>query len=461
MLITHAHLITWTEPNDLLDDQALYIADGKIVAIGMSQALEARYPDEERLDARGQYVMPGLINSHGHYYSAFLRGLAIPGWPMPYDLHSVLRRLFWPFDKALREEDIRYSALIYLVDAIKHGMTTQFDHQASPNCIDGCLDLIADAVDEAGVRAVLCYEVSDRDGPERARAGIAENARFVSRCTAEPVAGGRVQANLGIHACMSVTEDTLAACRAAVPQGTGFHIHVGESEWDQYMSLHLTGQRSVDRLCAHGMLGDKTIAAHAVHLDAHEVHLLADTHTWISHQPRSNMHMAGIAEIESYNRAGARTCIGNDGMSQSLWKDWQTACLAQKVKLRDPRRMPGHALIHMAVYNGGALATRYFGLPVGLITPGAAADLIFVDYKPWTPVTPDNLPDHIMGFQETMITTTIVAGRVLMRNRQLLSLDEERIMARGREIAPALWKRYEALVPPLSEHAPWLSEWTF
>jgi putative selenium metabolism protein SsnA len=461
MLITNARLITWSEPNQILDDHALYISDGKIVELGLTSKLIKRYPDEELLDARGQFVMPGLINAHGHYYSAFLRGISVPGWPWPNDLHSALRRLFWPFDKAMREEDVRYSALVYLVDAIKHGMTTQFDHHSSPNFIDGCLDVIAGAVDQSGTRAVLCFETTDRDGKERAQAGITENVRFIRRCQNEDVAGGRVKANFGIHACMTVTEDTLAACREATPEGTGFHVHVGESSWDQYLSLHLTGTRSVDRLHKHGMLGERTIAAHAVHLDAREVHLLSQTGTWVSHQPRSNMHEAGIAEVESFNRAGARTCIGNDGMSQTMWKEWQTAYLAQKVKMLDPWRMPSYMVIEMAVYNAARLASLYYGMPIGMIKPGAAADLIFVDYHPWTPLTIDNLPDHMMEFQETMITTTIVDGKVLMLDRQLLTLDEEAITARAREIAPSLWKRYEELVPPLSEYEPWDSNWTY
>lgn len=449
MLITDARIITWGTPNRILDDHALVIADGTIADVGPTRELAERYPNEERLAARGQYVMPGNINTHGHCYSALVRGMVVPG-EQPFSLPTILQKLWWPFDKALTEEDVRYSALVTAIDAIKHGTTTMFDHHSSPNFIDGALDVIADAVDAAGVRAVLCFEVTDRDGEERARAGIEENARFIRRCRGSTIGDGRIAANFGMHAPMTISEDTLARVREAAPPEAGFHVHVGEHEYDEYRSLAMAGTRSVDRLHRHGLLNDRTIAAHAIHLDAREVELLAQTATWVSHQPRNNMNAAdGIADVESYLRAGVRVCIGNDGLSYTMWKEWEFAYMAQKIKHRDARRMPGDLLVQMGAYNNAALASAYFPLgPLGRIEQGALADLIFVDYHPTTPLTAENLPWHIVfGFNESMVTTTIVNGTVLMRDRVLLTLDEEAITARSRELAPALWERYERLVP--------------
>ena len=199
MLITNAQLITWTRPNQILEDHAVLISGNLIKEIGPSAELAARYPDETQLDAGGQYVMPGNINAHGHYYSAFAVGMSIPG-EAPITLPTILQKLWWPFDKALGEQEVRYSVLIGAIDAIKHGTTTLFDHHSSPNCINGVLDVIAEVIDEAGIRSVLCFEVTDRDGPERSQAGIAENARFISRCSLEQVAGGRVAAEFW-HPC--------------------------------------------------------------------------------------------------------------------------------------------------------------------------------------------------------------------------------------------------------------------
>jgi len=302
MLIINGKLITWDEPNRVLDGQALNIVDGKIARIGPQQNMLSSYPDTEVLDADGQYVMPGNICAHTHFYGAFARGLAIPG-PAPKDFPEILQKLWWPLDRSLRTEDVRASAQVMLVDAVKHGTTTLIDHHASPNAIEGSLDVIAEAVDNSGLRAVLCYEVTDRDGEAKAVAGIEENMRFIERTRQETVADGRVAATFGLHASLTLSEKTLERCRQAAPDDVGFHIHVAEHEADEYDSLAKSGKRVVDRLLSHQILGSQTIIAHAVHVDAREVELLAETNTWVTHQPRSNMNNGvGMAEGESILR---------------------------------------------------------------------------------------------------------------------------------------------------------------
>jgi putative selenium metabolism protein SsnA len=451
MLITHANLITWEEPSRILDDHALFIEDGLITAIGPSGEMERVYPAAERLDARGQYVLPGSICAHTHFYGAFSRGMNIPG-AAPKDFPEILSKLWWPLDKALTLEDVRYSALVCLIDAIRHGTTTLIDHHASPHAIDGSLDVIAEAVEQAGLRAVLCYEVTDRNGEAGAKAGIAENIRFLKKLTANrdqrPAIHNQqstIRATFGLHASLTLSDATLEACRAAAPEGTGFHIHAAESDADQWDSLSKSGLRVVDRLQKHGILGPRSILAHAVHVDAKEIEILADSETWVTHQPRSNMNNAvGVAPVESMLRAGVKVCLGNDGFSNAMWEEWKAAYLVHKLWHRDPRRMSGLDVVRMAVYNNAALATVLFPeTRVGILRPGAAADLIFVDYQPPTPLSPGNLPWHILfGFHESMVTTTLVAGKVLMRDRQLLTLDEKGIAARAREIAAQVWRRY-------------------
>jgi cytosine/adenosine deaminase-related metal-dependent hydrolase len=224
---------------------------------------------------------------------------------------------------------------------------------------------------------------------------------------------------------------------------------VAEHEADEYDSLEKSGLRVVDRLQKHGILGPRTIVAHGVHIDAAEVALLADSGTWLSHQPRSNMNNGvGVAQIESMMRAGIRVCLGNDGFTQDMWTEWKTAYLLHKVWQRDPRRMNGMDVAQMAAYNNASLANIFFDTPVGAITPGASADLIFVDYHPNTPMTAGNLPWHILfGFNESMVTHTMVAGKLLMKERELLTLDEDEIAAKARELAPAVWQRYQKFVP--------------
>jgi cytosine/adenosine deaminase-related metal-dependent hydrolase len=331
------------------------------------------------------------------------------------------------------------------VDAIKNGTTTLFDHHASPSFIDGSLDVIGDVLDQAGLRGVLCYEVTDRNGKDGAKAGIKENLRMIKKTAGND----RLGAAFGLHASLTLDEDTLEDCRAALGEEAGFHIHVGEHQADEYNSLKRSGLRVVDRLKKHGILGPKSIVAHGVHIDQQEAVLLAETGTWLTHQPRSNMNNAvGVAAVEDFLRLGIKVGIGTDGFYHAMWEEWKTAYFLHKVHHRDPRRMNAMDIIQMGVRNNAALANLYLpGAPLGIIQPGAAADLIFVDYHPYTPLTPGNLPWQIIfGFQEGMITSTMVSGKFLMKDQELLTLEEEEIAAKAQELAPAIWKRYESYV---------------
>ena len=189
---------------------------------------------------------------------------------------------------------------------------------------------------------------------------------------------------------------------------------------------------------------------HAVHINELEIDLLSKSNTWVTHQPRSNMNNAvGIGNVEGMLRAGVAVCLGNDGFSNTMWSEWKTAYLVHKMKNGDPRAMPGNAVVQMGVYNNAALLNRFFpDQNIGMLQNGAAADLIFVDYHPYTPMVVENLPWHILfGFHESMVTTTIVDGKVLMLDRKIESLDEELIAAEARQFAPELWERYRFFVP--------------
>ncbi|MDT8380829.1 MAG: putative aminohydrolase SsnA [Brevefilum sp.] len=449
MLIINGKLITWGKANQILtDDWGLLVRDGIIEKIAPQSDLIKAYPDEEQLDAEGQYIMPGNICAHTHFYGAFSRGLGIPG-DAPRTFTEILDKLWWNLDKALDPDGVRYSALVFLVDAIRHGTTTLIDHHASPNAIENSLDIIADAVNQSGLRASLCYEVTDRDGPEKAEAGIQENLRFIHRIKEKKApSDGNLRAHFGLHASLTLSDETLARVAELCPEGIGFHIHAAEGKADQADSLEKSGKRVLHRLDQFGILRPQTILAHGVHLDQGEIERLAERGSWLTHQPRSNMNNAvGVAPIEQMLDAGVRVGMGNDGFSNTMWQEWKAAYLLHKSAHRDPRRMGGYTVRKIAVENNGALITGIFdGLPVGEISEGAAADLIFVDYSPFTPINADNLPWHILfGFQESMVTATIVAGKPLMYRRELLTLDEKEIMANALAISEKTWEHFQII----------------
>lgn len=447
MIITNASIITCADPNAILENHALVISDGVIHRIIPQNELILEDTDEEILDARGQYLMPGNICAHTHFYGAYARGMAIPG-AAPADFPEILKKLWWGLDRALSDDDVYYSAMVCLADAIRHGTTTLIDHHASPNAIEGSLDRIAQAVKSAGVRASLCYEVTDRDGPERSKAGIEENLRYIRKIQQGDNLSGRLAATFGLHASLTLSDDTLKACRSVVPDNVGFHIHVAEHPIDEYDSMEKSGQRVVDRLNSHGILGSNSIAVHAVHVDAKEIDILAKTNTWVTHQPRSNMNNGvGLPPVESMARAGIRICLGNDGFSNSMWQEWKTAYLSHKLEHRDPRRVSGGFLADIALKNNALLATQMFGRKIGVIQEGAEADLILVDYHPYTPCTAENLPWHIIfGFHESMVTCTIVQGKILMKDRKLLTIDEVDLANEVRRRVPETWARYHQIV---------------
>ena len=444
MLITHARVATLGETPRLIEDGAVWIRDGLIEAVGTTRALTADHPRAEIWDAQGQLLMPANLCGHTHTYGAFARGWSYPGPPAA-RFSEILARLWWRLDKALTPEDIRASARVYLADAIRHGTTTLIDHHASPNAIAGSLDLIAEAVKTAGVRAALCYEVTDRDGPARMQAGIDENVRFLTRLRHDP--DPQLGASFGLHASLTLSPATLArVVDAAAGLETGFHLHAAEGIEDVEDSLAKYGTRVIHRLHDAGILGERTIVAHAVHVDDAEIDVLAETGTWVTHQPRSNMNNAvGFAPVGRMLDRGVRVALGNDGFSNNMVAEMKAAYLGHKLVQRDPRAMPADRVFALA-YAANAELSRIFwpDLRLGEIASGAVADLILVDYKPTTPLTAANLPWHmIFGYEASAITATVSAGRVLMRDRRLLTLDEEAVIARARSLARDLWARAE------------------
>lgn len=442
MIITNGRIITWTEPNQILEGQEILIQNGKIVSIEPKGQLKAKFPQEEVLDANGQLIMPGNICAHTHFYGAFSRGMAIPG-EAAVNFQQILEKLWWKLDKALDEEGTRYSALTLLIDAIKYGTTTVIDHHASPNFIDGSLDVVYEAVKQSGLRSALCYEVTDRDGEERALSGIRENSRFISRVQSGEI-DPMVKAHFGLHASLTVSDETLDRCVEENGNRVGFHVHAAEGIVDQEDSLAKYGKRVVERFWDKQILSERSILAHGIHLSDNEIKLLAQSQSWLTHQPRSNMNNAvGVAAVEKLLESGVNLCLGNDGFSNAMWQEWFFTYLLQKDHKGDPRAMNGYDVIKIAVSNNSMLATQIWGgMRVGIIEPGAAADIIFVDYHPITPMSPGNLPWHILfGFRDGMVTMTMAGGKVLMKERKLLFLDEEEIAAKSREVAAQTWAR--------------------
>jgi putative selenium metabolism protein SsnA len=452
ILIGNGTVVTLGAQNQLIEKGAVLVRDGRIAAIGMDTAMREQYPDVAYVDANDGLIMPGFLCAHTHFYSAFARGMAIRGEP-PRNFFEILERLWWRLDKLLTLEDTRASTEMYMADAIRCGTTCVIDHHASPNAIEGSLDVIAAAVEQAGIRACLAYEVSDRDGPGVVADGIRENERFIRSLRAElrqQAEAGMIAASYGLHASFTLSTPTLERCAAGGAElGVGFHVHVAEDISDERDSISRYGMRVVDRLEAENILGPRSIAAHCVHVRNGEMSRLAETHTNSVHNPRSNMNNAvGRAPVEEMVLAGVNIGLGNDGFSMNMMQEMKAAYLLHKLALEDPRVMPGDLVLNLAFQRNARIMDAVFSpfspdFPrVGELSIGSSADLVLLDYLPPTTLTASNFPWHlIFGMDAHHVNSTMVAGRWLMRNRQLLTIDEARIHARTRELSQALWNR--------------------
>ncbi len=209
LLIGNGRLVT-RDQGTYIENGAVAIEGNLIAEVGETAALQAKYPDAEWVDAAGGVIMPGLVNTHNHIYSAFARGLSINNYN-PHNFNDILEGMWWKIDRLLTKENDSLSAQAVYIDSIKNGVTTVFDHHASYYDIPGSLDTIADAAKQLGVRTGLCYEVSDRDGKAKMTEAVLENERMILRAHAD--ASDMLRGMVGLHAAFTLSDETLALCK--------------------------------------------------------------------------------------------------------------------------------------------------------------------------------------------------------------------------------------------------------
>ncbi len=330
-----------------------------------------------------------------------------------------------------------------LINAIRHGTTTLIDHHASPTAVRGSLMTIANAVKETGLRASLCYEVSDRDGEKTAQDGLDENAEFIkySQQLKSPFINGM----FGLHASFTINDKTLdKASKLAHDLNAGFHVHCAEAASDEDYNEKHFGMRVAERFEKFGILGPKSIAVHCVHINEKEMDLIARTNTMVAHNPQSNMNNAvGIAPVLKMMEKGILVGLGTDAMTVNMTEELRMALWLQHLGQKDPSC--GFMEVTGMLFNNNAkIAKNVFGIPVGAIQEGFVGDVILVDYHPPTPLDETTALGHLVyGISQSFVDTTIVNGKVLMENKKLLlDIDEAAIAAKAVELTKSLWNRF-------------------
>lgn len=439
LLVGNGRLITHDEHLPYLENGCVAVRDGLIVAVGRTAELRHAHRAARFVDAEGGLILPGLINAHTHLARIFARGLR-PRGRAPTNFIQVLERVWWRLDKALTLDAVYWSAMAGMLESIRNGVTTIFDQHSSPNAVAGSLFRIAEASCMAGVRSCLCYEVSDRDGEETAVRAIAENRSHLEFCAKSE---NQLHRGLvGADASFKLSDRTLSHCADLAREfGAGFHVHTAETLSEVAACEHDHGERIVERWREFGVLGPKTLAADCVHVNEHEIELLAASHTSVVHNPGANMiSAAGAAPVEEMVRRGVLVGLGTGGFTADMFESMKTAYLL----LRHASSNPGGGWCEpqMLFQANAAIAGECFGQTIGKLVPGAVADVIVADYSAPTPFTAANLDPHLLfGMSGRAVTSTIVGGEVLMEKCQFLTIDESEVMAKARASAAEVWKR--------------------
>lgn len=440
LLIGNGRVITQDKNMPYVEKGCIVTEDNLIKEIGKTEDLKKKYPKGEFLDVKGKIIMPGMVNTHHHIYSAFARGMNLTG-KAPQNFIDILEGLWWKIDKKLSLEDVKYSAYTTYIDCIKNGTTTVFDHHASPGAVRESLFTIGNVAKELGIRSCLCYEVSDRDGQNIMQDGIKENIEFMKYANSSK--DNLLKGMFGLHASFTLSDKTLNQCVEAIDTlDGGFHIHTAEGIDDLYDSLEKHGKRVVQRLMDFSILGEKTIAVHCIHVNNLEIDILKETKTNVIHNPESNMGNAvGCAPVIEMMNRGVLLGLGTDGYTSDVFESMKVGNIIHKHHLGNPN-VGFTEIPKMLFQNNSKIAAKYFKHPVGVLKAGAYADIIVADYDPLTPMNKDNYNSHILfGLSGKSVETTIVNGKIVMKDRKLQGVDEEKIYEKSRQLASKLWMR--------------------
>ncbi|RKY94525.1 MAG: putative aminohydrolase SsnA [Ignavibacteriae bacterium] len=432
ILLTNGTILNFN-PARIEKNSDVAIDGNKIIAIG--QQLASQYPNAEVIDLQGKVVMPGLVCSHTHFYSSLARGILAKIQPAD-NFMEVLENLWWKLDRALDEETLFYSGTIGTLEAIKCGTTAVIDHNASPNFIKGSLSVLNKCFEHNGLRGILCYEITDRNGDEGTKAGLEESLNFTESIKENSL----VEAAIGGHAPFTLSDDSLKSISEIINKtGKGIHIHVGEDKYDADHSEEKYSKSILERLDSFNLLNDKSILAHGVWLNEKDLQILNKRKSFLVHNPRSNMnnnvgYLKSIAEVNNL-------AIGTDGIGADMFEETRFAYF--KSQEENQNLNPSDFVNYL--WNGNTILERYFNQKFGRIEKGCIADLVICDYSSPTPLTKKNAAGHfIFGLSSQNVESVIINGKFVYRDRSFPS-EIKNIYDDSRRAALKLWERMDEL----------------
>lgn len=438
-LIGNGRLLT-RDPELPYVENGAVVTDGElIVEIGETAALAEKYPEAEFIDAAHGVIMPGLINAHTHSCRLLAMGLSVFDRNFS-EFYEVLNGVWWRLDRNLTLHMDRMSAYAAIIDSIKNGVTTLFDHHASYFQPCGSLMTIASVVRNCGIRACLCYETCDRDGKEKCDEAISENLEFFEY--ADSLGSDQIKASFGLQAPFTLSNRTLQKCVSRNNGRMGFHIHACEGLHDFYDSIQKYGVRPIRRLHDMGILGGKTMLVHCINVNDEEMELIKSSNCMVVNTPQSNMlNAVGCAPILQMYRTGITLGMGTDAVTGDMLESLKAVLAIQRHESKLPN-VGFEEAVSMLFDGNRSIASRFFGTELGILKAGAAADIIVMDYIPYTPFSEKNADEHIMfGMSGKQCTLNMIGGKLLMRERKLLFVDEESMNREICKTASELWDK--------------------
>ena len=446
LVVKNARIVYPATHGFVIDRGWLLARDGVIAALGPGEMPgKALMPGAARqeIDAAGMTLIPGLLNTHMHLYSMYSRG--INTGRVSRGFLDVLQDLWWRLDRSLLSDACWMSAMFSGMDSLRSGTTTIVDHHASPSYIPGSLSTLSDALNTLGLRHVLSYEITDRNGEQGAIDGINENLRFFDEVHGEEK--GLASAMVGLHASFTVSDATLSMLSEKVgSRDPGYHIHVAEGAIDEQDSLEKYGKRIVARLGAAGLLGPRSIAVHCVGVDAAEMDLLATSGTSVVVNTMSNMNNAvGLPPVREMLDAGIHVGIGTDGYTPNMFEAFRNTLVSLRHRYNDPSGF-WTEVQKAQIETNAEIVSRLTGNRVGQLEAGSVADFVLVDYASPTPLDSANAFGHMFfGMSADLVDTVVVNGKVVVRDHKVLAVDRPTLERESQKVAKAVWEAFDRL----------------
>lgn len=414
------YLIT-SAKEDAKSEWGVHIEGNRITDVGSNAVLQKTYPDAEMIDATDQIVMPGFVNSHMHMYGSLIVGR--PSNKPRYDMYYSLVDGWWPnVEDKMDHEAIRVSTAMSAAELIRNGVTTVCDIMEAPYALPGCLEVAAEVMDKAGMRAILMFEASERVSAQRGLEGLAENESFVRN---HPTGKGRISGMVSVHTTFTCSLPFLQRAAALASKlGTQIHMHICESRYEAIHCLRTYGKLPFEVYDSIGYLGPNVLASQANDVRSREIPLIAERGVKISFQPGGVLVGNLAAPVADYLDHGITVGIGTDPRFRYM-EAIRQAMLVPRVHQSDPNIMPTQTIFDMAT-NGGAKAIGLENL--GSLEKGNLADIVLMDGDFLLPTTAFNLYEMILLERDAgHIRSVLIDGEMVMRDRQLLTLDLDEV----------------------------------